>query len=359
MIREAFGAEFVGSSGYLDTPTYGLPPRFVADALRDGMRSWERGTLEMSAFDEPAHASRAAYASLVGVDESRVVLGTSVSSLIGLVAASIPDGRRVATLRGEFTSATFPFAAQAGRGVTVTELPPGELENTAGDFDVVAASLVQSADGAVLDIDTLHRSVVGSDTVTVIDATHALGWKQVDLAWADSVVAHGYKWLLAPRGAAWMSLSDRMIATLVPHTANWSATGLDVPSSMYGLPLRLAHDARRLDSSPVWFSLFGAGLSLPWLASLNRTALEAHTTGLANQLRTELGREAAESAIVSIPGAYAADALRNAGIRASLRAGGARVAFHLYNTVEDLDCVLDALKAAQVVRSPGLSAKAE
>src|SRR5574340_1432651 len=206
MIREAFGAEFVGSSGYLDTPTYGLPPRFVADALRDCMRSWERGTLEMSAFDEPAHASRAAYASLVGVDESRVVLGTSVSSLIGLVAASIPDGRRVATLRGELTSATFPFAVQAGRGVTVTELPPGELENTAGDFDVVAASLVQSADGAVLDIDTLHRSVVGSDTVTVIDATHALGWKQVDLAWADSVVAHGYKWLLAPRGAAWMSL---------------------------------------------------------------------------------------------------------------------------------------------------------
>jgi selenocysteine lyase/cysteine desulfurase len=344
MTREAFGAEFVGAAGYLDTPTYGLPPRFVTEALHECLRSWAQGTLAMRAFDEPAHACRAAYASLFGADEDRVALGTSVSSLIGLVAASTPDGSRVATLSGEFTSATFPFAAQAKRGVTVTELPPGQLESSAGDFDVVTVSLVQSANGAVLDTETLRHTAAESDTLTVIDATHALGWKQVDLGWADAVIAHGYKWLLAPRGAAWMSLSKRMIASLVPHAANWSATGRDVASSMYGLPIRLADDARRLDSSPVWFSVLGAGLSLPWLASLDRAAVEAHTVGLANQLRAELGLRPAESAIVSIPGAHAAEALQNAGIRAALRASGARVAFHLYNTAEDLDRVVDALK---------------
>ena len=36
--------------------------------------------------------------------------------MLGLVAAAIPDGSRVATLAGEFTSTTFPFAAQAGQG---------------------------------------------------------------------------------------------------------------------------------------------------------------------------------------------------------------------------------------------------
>ena len=46
----------------------------------------------------------------------------TVSAALGLVAAAIPDGSRVATLPGEFTSTTFPFAAQAARGVTVTEL---------------------------------------------------------------------------------------------------------------------------------------------------------------------------------------------------------------------------------------------
>jgi selenocysteine lyase/cysteine desulfurase len=318
MIREAFGAQFVGADGFLDTPTYGLPPRFVAQALRDCVQSWEQGGLQVSTFDQPMRASRAAYASLIGADEHRVALGTSVSSSIGLVAASIPDGSRVATLRGEFTSVTFPFAAQAGRGVTVT-------------------------DGAVLDIETLRGSVAESGTVTVIDASQALGWKKFTLPWADVTVAASYKWLLSPRGAAWMSLSQRMFDTLVPHTANPYA-GEDLWSSLYGLPLRLADGARRFDSSPAWFSVLGAGLSLTWLASLDRGAVEAHTLTLANRLRAELQLAPSESAIVSIPALHATDALRKAGIRASVRAGAARVGFHLYNTDADLDRLLDALQ---------------
>jgi selenocysteine lyase/cysteine desulfurase len=342
MTRDAFGAEFVGAEGFLDTPTYGLPPRFVAEAMRDCVQLWEQGQLAVSAFDDPMTASRAAYASLIGTDQHRVTMGTSVSSLIGLVAASIPVGSRVATLRGEFTSVTFPFAAQAARGVTVTELPSGRLEDAAGDFDIVAGSLVQSADGAVLDVDTLRRSSDESGTRVVIDVTQALGWKNVELSWADVVVGASYKWLLGPRGVAWMSLSERMAESLVPHAANPYA-GEDLWSSLYGLPLRLADDARRFDSSPVWFSVFGAGLSLPWVASLDRAAVDAHTIGLANRLRADLELAPAESAIVSIPGAHAPDDLQRAGIRASVRAGTTRVGFHLYNTEEDLDRLLDAL----------------
>lgn len=342
MTREAYGAEFVDAEGFLDTPTYGLPPRFVAEALRDGVQSWEQGQLEVSAFDEPIAASRTAYASLIGTDQRRVAMGSSVSSLIGLVAASIPNGSRVATFCGEFTSVTFPFAAQAARGVTVIELPRGRLEDAAGDFDVAAVSLVQSADGSVLDVDTLRRSIAEASTLTVIDATQALGWKNVELPWADVAVAASYKWLLGPRGVAWMSLSERMFETLVPHAANPYA-GEDLWSSLYGLPLRLAGGARRFDASPAWFSVLGAGIALPWVASLDRAAVEAHTVGLANRLRAELRLAPAESAIVSIPVAHAADALQKAGVRASLRAGAARVGFHLYNTEEDLDRLLDAL----------------
>ena len=340
--REAFGAEFFGADGFLDTATYGVPPRFVADALRDCVREWEEGGLAVSVFAEPVRASRAAYASLIGVAEGQVAMGNSVSSMLGLVAASIPDGARVATVRGEYTSVTFPFAAQAGRGVTVTELASGRLEDAAGEFDVVAASLVQSADGAVLDVQTLRRSVAESGTLTVIDVAQALGWKNVELPWADVAVAPSYKWLLGPRGVAWMSLSKRMFASLVPHAANPFAAD-DLWSALYGLPLRLATTAQRFDSSPAWFSVLGAGLSLPWIASLNRTAVEEHCVGLANRLRVELGLAPADSAIVSIPAADAADALHKAGIRASVRAGATRVGFHLYNTEADLDRLLDAL----------------
>ena len=46
---------------------------------------------------------------------------------------------------------------------------------------------------------------------------------------------------------------------------------------------------------------------------------------------------------MSIPIADAAERLRAAGIRASMRAGAVRVGFHLYNTEDDLDRLLDAL----------------
>jgi selenocysteine lyase/cysteine desulfurase len=226
--------------------------------------------------------------------------------------------------------------------VTVTEFPAARVGEAAGDFDVVAASLVQSADGAVLDVETLRSSVAESGALTVIDVAQALGWKNVELSWADVAVAPSYKWLLGPRGVAWMSLSQRISEVLVPHVANPFASD-DLFSTLYGLPLRLAADARRFDASPAWFSVLGAGLALPWIASLDRAAVEAHTVGLANRLRAELGLAPVDSAIVSIPAAHAADALQKAGIRASVRAGATRVGFHLYNTEADLDRLIDAL----------------
>lgn len=342
MGREAFGAEFVGAEGFLNSPTYGLPPRFMFDALQDCLREWQAGTMDVPSFDASVAAGRAGYAALVGVGEDSVAMAGTVSSALGLVAATIPDGSRVATLSGEFTSTSFPFAAQAARGVTVTELDSDDLVTTAGDYDVVTVSLVQSATGAVLDVDALRAAVAETDTLTVIDVTQALGWKNIDMSWADVTVAAVYKWLMAPRGTAWMSVSDRVAATMVPHAANWYA-GEEPWSSIYGLPLRLADSARRFDVSPTWFSVLGSGLTLPWLASLDRTAIEAHTLGLASRLRAELHLPQMNSAIVSIP-TVAAEELKRAGIRASVRAGAVRVGFHLYNTDDDLDRLLDALR---------------
>jgi selenocysteine lyase/cysteine desulfurase len=341
LAREAFGAEFVGAQGFLNSPTYGLPPQFLVDALQECLRAWQAGTMEATAFDEPVRVGRAGYAKLLGVPVDSVVMGGTVSALLGLVAAAIPDGSRVATLSGEFTSTTFPFAAQGARGVTVTELSADELVATAPDYDVVTASLVQSSNGAVVDLDALRANVVESDTMTVIDVTQAVGWKRVDLPWADVTVAAVYKWLLAPRGTAWMSLSDRARSVMTPHAANWYA-GEEPWSTIYGLPLRLADSARRFDASPSWFSALGSGLTLPWLASLDRDAVEAHALGLARRLRAELQLPPEDSAIVSIPTA-AAEQLTKAGIRASIRAGAVRVGFHLYNTEDDLNRLLDAL----------------
>ena len=85
------------------------------------------------------------------------------------------------------------------------------------------------------------------------------------------------------------------------------------------------------------------GRDLLGIEDLDRAEIEAHALGLASQARAELQLPQEPSAIVSIPTA-AAEGLKDAGIRASIRAGAVRVGFHLYNTEDDLDRLLDVLR---------------
>ncbi len=338
-MRTAFGGEFDVPDGYLNTASIGIPPTDVARAVDDAVTAWRTGSAQPADHDPAVEAGRAGFAALAGVPVERVAVGASVSPLVGLVAAAVPDGARVLVAAGEFTSLTWPFAAHAGRGVTVTECALTELGERAPGFDVVAVSLVQSADGRLADLDAL-RAARASGTRVVLDATQALGWLPVRLDWADAVVCAGYKWLLCPRGAAWLAVRPEL--DLVALHAGWYA-GENPWTSVYGLPLRLAGTARGLDSSPVWLSHVGAAAALPWLAGLDLTAVRAHCAGLADTVRAGLGMPPAGSAIVALHRPGAAERLAAAGLVSSVRAGGVRLAFHLYNTADDAARVLAAL----------------
>jgi selenocysteine lyase/cysteine desulfurase len=341
-MRWAFGQQFDAPDGYLNTASIGMPPVVVAEAVAEAVRGWRAGSGRAHDFDEPVAVARAAFARLIGVEVDRVAIGSSVSSLVGLVAANLPDGARVIVAKDEFTSVTFPFLAQRGRGVLVTEVDLAEVPARAADADLVAVSVVQSADGALLDLAALRAASADAGTRVLLDATQAVGWLPLELDWADAVVAAGYKWLLAPRGAAWLAVSPELQATLVPHAANWYA-GEQPWASIYGLAAPLAGNARRLDTSPAWLSHVGAAVALPWLASLDSAQVWKHCLRLADQLRIGLGGAPGNSAIVSVRSPGAADRLASAGMVVSTRRGVARLAFHLYNTDADVHRALTAL----------------
>jgi len=338
-VRSAFGQEFAVPDGYLNTASIGVPPRDAGEAVAAAVAGWRAGAGRPGEFDEPVALARAAFADLVGVGADRVVSGPSASALVGLVAAAVPDGARVLVARGEFTSVTWPFAAQAARGVTVTEADLSEVGERAAEFDLVAVSVVQSADGRVVDLGAL-RAARDAGTRVVLDATQSVGWLDADLAWADAVVAAGYKWLLSPRGVAWMAVRPEL--PTAPLAAGWYA-GADRWSSIYGLPMTLAEDARALDTSPAWYCQAGAAVALPWLARLDRTAVRAHCVGLADSFRAGLGMEPAGSAIVAVHREGAGERLAAAGVVSAARAGAARLSFHLYNTDVDVARALEAL----------------
>lgn len=337
--RDAFGLRFDVPAGYLNTASIGIPPVQAADAVAASVQGWRTGTGRPADFDAPVATARAAWARLVGVPVERVAVGATVSGLVSLLAAALPPRSRVLVAAGEFTSVTWPFAA---RGHVLTEVPLDEVGARAAEFDAVAVAVVQSADGALVDLDAL-RAARASGTRVVLDATQATGWLDADLGWADAVTGGAYKWLLSPRGAAWLAVhADWEVPA---EQAGWFA-GAQVWDSVYGLPLRLAADARALDTSPAWLSHVGAAVALPLLADLDRAAVHAHCTGLADALRAGLGLEPAGSAIVAVRTPGAQERLEAAGIACAARAGAARLSFHLYSTHADVDLALEALALA-------------
>src|SRR5437764_11720367 len=139
-----------------------------------------------------------------------------------------------------------------------------------------------------------------------------------------------------------MAIGPRLLAGVVPHSAGWYG-GEDVHSSYFGPPLRLARSARRLDTSPAWFSWVGTAPALALVQRIGVPAIGAHDVALANRFRAGLGLEPAASAIVSVQLPGAAERVQRAGIMAAVRAGRLRASWHLYNTDADVDLTLDVL----------------
>ncbi len=326
---------------YLNTATYGLPSQPTWDAVQAALYDWHHGRTSYEDWNETTDRARALFARMVNVPAEDVVTGPAVSALIGLVAATVPDGARVVVPDGDFASLMFPFMAQADRGVETRVVPLDRLAEEIDErTDVVAASLVQSSSGEVLDLDAVIDAARAHDALVVIDAIQGCGWLPFDASRADVVATHGYKWLCSPRGSAFMYVRPELRARIRPTNAGWYA-GDDPYASYYGPPMNLAPDARSLDTSPAWFSWVGTEAALQTLLDIGVETIHEHNVALANRFRAGLGLEPSDTAIVTTAGD--ASAFEDAGIRAAIRAGGLRASFHVYNTEADVDAALEAL----------------
>lgn len=339
------GLGFAAGRGYLSACTGGLPSRATADAMRAFVDDWAAGRADAPALARTAERCRELYAGLAGVAPDRVALGTQVSQLVSVVATGVPDGGEVLCAAGDFASLTHPFEQLARRGVTVRYAPVDRLaEAVRPSTALVAFSLVQSATGEVADHAAIADAAARCGARTLVDLTQSLGWLPVGAVGFDFTVCHAYKWLCAPRGAAFLTVRAGLDDALVPLAAGWCSAD-DIWSSCYAGHTPLAAGAGRFDLSGAWPVIGGVEAALGGIAALDPAAVHAHDTGLANAARAALDLPAGDSAIVAWADPDGADlrALTAAGIVASGRAGRARVSFHLWNTGEDVDLLAAAL----------------
>ncbi|WP_328746142.1 aminotransferase class V-fold PLP-dependent enzyme [Streptomyces sp. NBC_00285] len=339
-------AEFAPKNTFLNTASSGLLPARTVTALQGAALIRAEGR-PLDPLFEDVEMSRAAFARLAGVPVTRVAAGASVSTHSGLVAASLPAGAEVLTAEDDFTSVVNPFHARGDlkvRMVALERLADSVRPGTA----LVAVSAAQSADGRIADLPALRAAATEHGARTYVDFSQAAGWLPVDAQSYDYTVSTTFKWLLGPHGAAFLVVPEDF-GDLVPVLAGWVAG--EVPwDSCYGPIAELAHSARRFDISPALFTYTGTRRSLELLEELGVDAVRTHDLALADRFRTglaDLGHAplpAPGSPIVSVPGLGGRQPeLSAAGIEVSNRAGNLRASFHLYNTVTDVDRILDAL----------------
>lgn len=342
-MTESIPALWDAEPGYLNTASYGLPPRPGWAALQAALADWRGGRTSWEDWAAAVGRARHSFARLVAADPADVTVGSQVSSLVGLVAAAVPDGSRVVVPDVEFTSNLFPWMVHAHRGVEVVTVPTGRILDAIDErTTVVAFSVVQSSTGEVADLAAISAAAKACGATTVVDASQAVGWLPVDSRQADVVVGAAYKWLMSPRGTAFMVISPELAERVRPLAAGWFA-GDDVHGSYYGPPLRLAKDARRFDVSPGWFDWVGTAATLAVVEEIGVAAIHRHDVTLANRFRAGLGLPPGDSAIVSVDWDGAARRLERAGIRAATRAGSLRASFHCYTTESDVDAAVAAL----------------
>ncbi|WP_017543151.1 aminotransferase class V-fold PLP-dependent enzyme [Nocardiopsis prasina] len=337
-------SQFSPEGTYLNSATHGLLTHRARQDLERNLREVASGRFSPGSVDGVVDAARSTYARLAGVDADRVAVGTHTSQFVGTVAASLPPGSEVLLAEGEFTSVVFPLMARQADGVRVREVPLERLPDEVGpSTTLVAVAAVQSATGLIAPLQDLRAACADHGARLLLDTSQSAGWLPVPLDGVDYVVCSTYKWLLGPRGAAFLTGTDEALAALSPLAPGWYA-GAEPWDALYGGPLRLASGARRLDLAPVWPAWIGLAPGLDLLAEVGPQTVHEHDVALADRFRDAMGLEGTGSAIVSLPVPEGtAERLGEAGIAAAVRDGRLRVGFHLYNTDEDVDRLVSAL----------------
>ena len=354
----------LADSTWLNTATAPPAARPVAEALRRVQQEWETGEFAWTDWEAEAYATRPLFADLIGADPDEVALASSVSYAAATVAASLSPGRIVVGAR-EFRSNYFPWVALADRGFEIVEVPADDravvttdaLLEQVTEGALVAVSEVQSSNGYRVDLPRLARETHSRGGRLFVDLCQSLGCLRVDAGdlGIDYAAAHGYKWLLAPRGAAWLYVRRDHVDECRPITPSWKSPE-DPYAEYYGGPLEYAKTARKLDVSLAWFSWPGARAALELLGELDPAAVEERALALARAFRKgaeerglPLPPEGAPSHIVAVEVPDAADLqqrLREQRVVAAVRGGLLRIGFHGFNDEGDVERGLAALDRA-------------
>jgi kynureninase len=356
---------------YLNSCSQGALSHRVRAAYLEYLDGWDANGAEWEFWVERAEAARAAFARLLGAGADEVAVTTSVTQGVNGIVSALPlergERRKLVVSEYEFPTVGQIAHAQELRGAEVVHVVPEAdgtipVERFAEAIDeqtaLVCCATVSYRTGHRLDVREIARIAHERGALVLADSYQAVGAIELDVRdlGVDFVTGGTVKYLLASAGLGFLYVRRELLGRLLPSQTGWFADEdifrMDI--SDYSP----AADARRFDAgTPPVPNIYGGLAGMSIIEETGVAAIEEHVRGLNTRLidgLAELGATVVTPADPASRGPLVC--VRSADVEAlvaalaaerivvSSRDESVRIASHLYNTDEDVDRVLQALR---------------
>jgi selenocysteine lyase/cysteine desulfurase len=350
---------------YLNSCSQGALSDNVRQAFADYLASWDAAGSPWDVWVQEYENARQAFARFVGAQPDEIAIVASASAGINSIASALHFAERKKVVLSEFDFPTMGhvWLAQRSRGAEVHFVEgagntmPVERYECAVDRQtlIVPVTGLCFMNGWRSEVREIVSCAHANGALVLLDDYQDCGTRPVkvkDLD-VDIYVSGTLKYLLGPPGTAFMYVRRELQERLAPTISGWFAQRN--PFAYDVKTLDLSPTARRFESgTPPIPNLYAAKAGVELLQAIGMTAVAEHIA----QLTRELAQGARELGIASKTPADSVGPLtvlrcqdaeglvRRLGegnIVVSNRRDGLRVAFHVYNTIEDVAAVLKAL----------------
>jgi selenocysteine lyase/cysteine desulfurase len=351
---------------YLNACSQGALSHRVRAAYEEYLAGWDENGAEWGHWVERAEAARAGFARLLHAQPDEVAVSQGVSGIVSALPLERGGRTRIVISEYEFPTIGQIAHAQELRGAEVVHVRPDPdgsipVERFAEAIDertaLVCCTTISYRTGHRHDLAGIAAVAHAHGALVLADSYQAAGAIELDTGslGADFVTGGTVKYLLGSAGLGFLWVRGSLLPELLPTQTGWFA---DEDIFRMDISDYSPHaTARRFDAgTPPVPNIYAGVAGLSLVEETGVPAIEEHVRGLNTRLIEGLvgmgatvvtpadpARRGPLVCVRSTDAPALVASLAEERIICSLRDQNLRVAAHFYNTVEDVDTLLEAL----------------
>jgi len=358
-----------GQRIYVNSCSQGALSDSVRDAYARYLDDWDERGAPWDYWVEKGEEARRVFARVVNADPDEVAVTTSLSAGLSALATGLRFAGRskVVTTEWEFPTVGQIWHAQESRGARVVHVPeagdgtiPFEHFERAIDEDTAIVSITHVCyrHGAMVDVEKVVRLAHERGALVLLDAYQTVGSLPIDVRAldVDFLAAGALKYLLGSAGLAFLYARRDVIERIWPTATGWFADR-DIFAMDHRDYSPASTAARFQSGTPPIPSIYAGVAGVELMEEIGIAETRKHVLDLNSRLIDGLDdlrativtprrpkRRGALICVASLDAPALVTALGREGIVTSSRDGNLRLSAHCYNSAEDVDEVLAALK---------------